>query len=461
MIIVSHRGPFAFRRTDGGFAARRGAGGVVSALGPLLLGDDAPGRRSGEQVRWVAAAIGDDDRAAVAAGEAGVDEVDLHLLALDPVQHRAHYDVISNSVLWFLLHGLYDLTRRPRFDGRFFEAWDAYEAVNTAFAASVAEFASEGETVLVQDYQLFLVPGLLRAARPDLKITFFCHTPFCGPNSIRVLPDAVAEAVCSSVASVPTGFHTDRWARGFDASVREVLGDGTSLTTFVAPLGPDRDALEQVLSSDRAIQAGAALDELAGARLLIVRSDRIEPSKNIVRGFQTYETLLERHPEWQGRVVFVAMLYGSREGLPEYLAYRSEVEQSVAAVNRRFGTGNWEPVHLFTDDDFPRSLAGLARADVLWVNPIRDGLNLVAKEGPVVNTRNAVLCLSPEAGAWSELGDAALAVHPYDLVHGADTLHAALSMNDDDRAERASRLRTLASSRTPADWLTDQLEAAR
>ncbi|MEZ5171742.1 MAG: trehalose-6-phosphate synthase [Acidimicrobiia bacterium] len=461
MIIVSHRGPFAFRRTDDGFEARRGAGGVVSALGPLLLGDDAPGRRSDEQVRWVAAAIGDDDRAAVAAGEADVDEVDLHLLALDRAEHRAHYDVISNSVLWFLLHGLYDLTRRPRFDERFFEAWDAYEAVNTAFAQSVSEFASEDETVLVQDYQLFLVPGLLRAARPDLKVAFFCHTPFCGPNSIRVLPDDVAAALCSSVASVPTGFHTDRWARGFTASVREVLGDGTSLTTFVAPLGPDRAALEAVVSSERSREAREALDDLAGDCSLIVRSDRIEPSKNIVRGFQTYEALLERHPRWQGRVVFVAMLYGSREGLPEYLAYRSEVEQAVAAVNRRFATDDWEPVHLFTDDDFPRSLAGLARADVLFVNPIRDGLNLVAKEGPVVNTRDAVLCLSREAGSWSELGDAALAVHPYDLVHGADTLDRALSMSEEERSERAARLRALAQARTPADWLSDQLDAAR
>ncbi|MCZ7529947.1 MAG: trehalose-6-phosphate synthase [Acidimicrobiia bacterium] len=461
MIIVSHRGPFSFRRIGDSFEARRGAGGVVSALGPLLLGDDAPGRLSDEPVRWVAAAIGDDDRAAVEAGAADVDEVDLHLLALDPAQHRAHYEVISNATLWFVLHGMYDLVRRPRFDDRFFEAWEAYVAVNAAFAASVVEFASPGETVLVQDYQLFLVPGMLRDARPDLAITFFCHTPFCGPNSMRVLPDAVATAICSSVAAVPTGFHTQRWARAFEAGVHEILGEDTTATTFVAPLGPDRSALADVLDSDRAVEADGALDALVKDRAVIVRSDRIEPSKNIVRGFLAYDLLLEKFPRWRGSVVFVAMLYGSREGLPEYLAYRSEVEQAVENVNRRWRTDSWDPVLLFTDDDFPRSLAGLARADVLFINPIRDGLNLVAKEGPVINRHDAVLCLSPEAGAWAELGGAAVAVHPYDLVQAASALDEALAMDPAERRHRADDLRRLATARTPADWLTDQLDAAR
>ncbi len=461
MIIVSHRGPFSFRRVDDGFEARRGAGGVVSALGPLLLGDDAPGRLSDEPVRWVAAAIGDDDRAAVEAGMAEVDELDLHLLALDPAQHRSHYEVISNATLWFVLHGMYDLVRRPRFDERFFEAWDAYVAVNAAFAETVAEFASPGETVLVQDYQLFLVPGMLRDARPDLAITFFCHTPFCGPNSMRVLPDAVATAICSSVAAVPTGFHTQRWARAFEAGVHEILGEDATPTTFVAPLGPDRSALADVLDSERAVEAAGALDALVADRAVIVRSDRIEPSKNIVRGFLAYDLLLEKFPRWRGSVVFVAMLYGSREGLPEYLAYRSEVEQAVENVNRRWRADSWDPVLLFTDDDFPRSLAGLARADVLFINPIRDGLNLVAKEGPVINRHDAVLCLSPEAGAWAELEGAAVAVHPYDLVQAASALDEALAMDPAERRHRADDLRRLAAARTPADWLTDQLDAAR
>ncbi len=461
MIVVSNRGPFSFRREpDGSFTARRGAGGVVSALGPLLLGGGA-GRRD-DPVRWVAAAIGDDDRAAVEADVASVEEVDLRLLAIDPADQRAHYDVVSNSTLWFLVHGLFDLTRRPRFEPVWFEAWAAYERVNRGFADAVIEIAAPDEVVLVQDYHLLLVPGMLRAARPDLRVVLFVHTPWCGPNSMRILPTAVAEAICRSIASVPTGFHTSRWARSFTASALDVLGDGApEPVTFVSSLGPDRDALSEVATSEAARAAASTLAASVGDRRVVVRSDRIEPSKNIARGFLAFDQLLAAHPEWRGEVVLAAMCYPSREGLPEYLAYRHEVDATAAAVNRRWGTPEWTPILLSTDDDFPRSIAALARADVFLVNPIRDGLNLVAKEGPLVNERDAVLCLSPEAGAWEELGPAALAAHPYDLVATAEALHDALVMPPADRTRRARDLRSRAAARTPADWLADQLEAAR
>ncbi len=389
MIVVSNRGPFSFRREDdGSFTPRRGAGGVVSALGPLLLGGEAD--HADDPVRWVAAAIGEDDRAAVGAGAATVGDVDLRLLALDRADQRAHYDVVSNSTLWFLVHGLFDLMRRPRFDPFWFEAWAAYERVNQAFADAVLEIAGDGEVVLVQDYHLLLVPGLLRAARPDLRVVLFVHTPWCGPNSMRILPTEVATAICRSIASVPTGFHTSRWARSFTASALDVLGERAPVpATFVSSLGPDRDALSDVAASERARTAATNLAARVGKRRVIVRSDRIEPSKNIARGFLAFDQLLRTHTEWKGEVVFAAMCYASREGLPEYLAYRHEVEATAAAVNRRWGTPEWTPIVLSTDDDFPRSIAALGRADVFLVNPIRDGLNLVAKEGPLVNTRDA------------------------------------------------------------------------
>jgi len=234
VIVVSHRGPYSFTpNPDGGFDARRGAGGVVSALSPLLarLGDE-------ERALWVAAAIGDDDRAAVRAGAAHAPGIDLALLDLDEAEHRLHYDVVSNSVLWFLHHGLFDLPRRPRFDARFREAWDAYVAVNRRFAECVADRARPGEVVLVQDYQLALVPGMLRERRGDVPVVHFTHTPFCGPSSIRVLPDDVAGALCRSMASGPAGFHTRRWAAAFTASIREVLGPETADTSFAASSDP-------------------------------------------------------------------------------------------------------------------------------------------------------------------------------------------------------------------------------
>jgi trehalose 6-phosphate synthase len=459
-MLVTHRGPYRFSmQDDGSFAASRGAGGIVSALLPLVHGN---GTADTERQAWVAAAIDDGDRGAVVAGAAQVPGLDLHLLELDPGLHRLHYDVVSNAVLWFLHHGLFDLPRRPRFDQHFRAAWEGYVAVNSAFASTVAAAAAPNERVLVHDYQLALVPGMVRETRPDLRVVHFTHTPFCGPNSIRVLPTDVARDLCASMSAVPCGFHTDRWARAYQASAAEILGADHAVTpSFATPLGPDPVALATLAASDATARAAAELAEVVGDRMLILRSDRIDLSKNIVRGFAAYDHLLEQHPEWNGRVVFVALLNRSRESLAEYLAYEQEVDQAAARVNERHGTAAWQPVVVDTRDDYEQTIAGFARYDVLLVNPVKDGLNLVAKEGPIVNTRSGVLVLSPEAGAYDELHEAALPIHPYDIEHGAAALHEALAMAGDERDERASRLRELALVHTPQTWLAELLAHAR
>ncbi len=453
MIVVSHRGPVSFSaEEDGTFSFSRGAGGVVSGLAPLLTGTGAT---------WVAAAISDDDRAAVKAGAASVADYDLVLLDLDPRAHGLHYDVVSNATLWPLFHGMFDLIRRPRFDKRFLEAWDAYVAVNEIFAAATAKAAGEGEVALVQDYQLALVPGALRKTRPDLRLVHFTHTPFCGPEGIRVLPEAVATELCASMASVPAGFHTRRWLRNYAGAAAEVLGSTGAVTPpFVAPLGPDPADLAEVSASPDAQAAADRFAGLVGDRMAVVRVDRLEPSKNIVRGFAAYDLLLETRPEWRERVVFVALAYPSRENLPEYLAYRQEVEQAAGRVNQRWATGDWQPVVLDTNDDYPMSVAALGGYDVLVVNPVRDGLNLVAKEGALLNRRNGVLCLSRGAGSFDELAEAAVEIHAFDVLQGAAALHAALSMPAGERAARSQRLKELAGARTPARWLEDLLAHA-
>ncbi|HEX4490115.1 MAG TPA: trehalose-6-phosphate synthase [Acidimicrobiia bacterium] len=453
MIIASQRGPVSFSAApDGGFVARRGAGGVVSALAPLVAATP--------DACWFAAAGSADDRAAVRAGAARVDGLDCRLLAVDEDARRMQVDIVCNSTLWFLYHGLFDHVRRPRFDARFREAWDAYGLVNTDFADAIANAATDGDVVIVNDYHLSLVPEMLRSRRPDLRVVHFSHTPFCGPNTIRVLPDTVAESICRSLGASAAGFHTQRWADAFSASVRTVLGAPPHHPPFAASLGPDVDALESARSEPGVANARDALDGLLDDRVAIVRVDRIEPSKNIVRGFLAFDALLDARPDLRGRVVFVARVYPSRQGLAEYLAYTNEVEQVVDRVNERWATAAWQPIVLDARDDYPRTIAALERSDVLLVNPVRDGLNLVAKEGPVLNRRDGVVCLSREAGAFDELAPAVEMVHPYDLDQTAAALATAIDLEPAARAERAKRLRALVTTRNPRVWLDDLVAAA-
>jgi trehalose 6-phosphate synthase len=454
IMIVSNRGPVSFRRDDDGeLVARRGAGGLVSGLAPLVAGTSAS---------WLATAISDDDRAAVAGQQHQVIDADgLHarLLELDPDDYRMAYDVVCNATLWFVHHHLFDLARRPRFDDVWWEAWDAYRRVNEAFADEVADDAPEGAAILVQDYHLCLLAPALLERRPDLRIVHVSHTPFAAPELLAVLPTrARRELLQGMAAHHACGFHSARWAANFVASCE---ADGIAPpATFVAPLGPDPDDLAATAATDACRAEGAQLDsELAGRRL-VLRVDRVELSKNLLRGFHAFDVLLEDHPEWREQVVFAAFVYPSREGLSDYLSYAQEVDGLVRRLNEKWATPGWTPILYDASDNYPRSVAALQRFDVLLVNPIRDGLNLVAKEGMLVNERDGLLALSPGAGAWDELGEHALEAHPYDLTGTAEALHRGLSIEGPERAAQSAALRAAAAARTPADWLDDQLRAA-
>ena len=451
LLIVSNRGPVSFAVGDDGEpVARKGAGGLVSGLGPLI---------AGTETIWLAAAMSDGDRLVARDGVVEREGFRIRLLDLDPATFAMAYDVIGNATLWFVHHHLYDLARRPRFEHRWREAWDAYRAVNLAFAAAVAETAPPDAVVLVQDYHLTLLAPTLAETRPDLRLVHFAHTPFAAPDLFAVLPDdAATELLAGLAAHHACGFHTERWAESFGACCDRFLGRRPP--TFVAPLAPDADDIRAVAAGDACADELAALDHELDGRQLIARVDRIELSKNIVRGFHAYDDLLERYPRWRGQVVFGAFIYPSREGLAEYLAYRQEVDRVVAEINERWGTDDWTPILLDSSDNFPRSVAALRRYDALLVNPIRDGLNLVAKEGPLVNDHDGLLILSPESGAWAELGEVAVGANPFDITATADALDHVLGLGRAERGDQARALRAAVEQRTPADWLADQLAAA-
>ena len=458
MVVVSNRGPISFELDEDDRPAPVGtAGGLAGTLHPLLAGTGAT---------WVAASMSEADRRAAAEGLMAEDGLRIVTVEPDPDLYRMAYDVVSNAALWFCHHHLYDLPRRPRFDRHWLDAWDAYRHVNLLFADAVAAEAPDGASVLVQDYHLSLVGSALAKARPDLRTVHFSHTPFADPNMLRTLPsNAVGELLAGMAGFGACGFHTLRWEASFrgayaDPALATAAGVDRPPPTFVAPLGPDPDAVAMEAGSAAATEAGAELGRLVGGRKLLVRVDRVELSKNILRGFWAYEELLDTQPRWRGQVVFLALVYPSRQGLADYLAYRAEVEHTAVRINETWGTPDWTPIVLDVADDRDRSVAALTRYDVLLVNPVRDGLNLVAKEGPLLNQTDGVVVLSREAGAWDELAASAIGINPFDVTETAGALDLALAMDDAERSSRAAALRSTVRGRTAADWLADQLSAA-
>ncbi|MEV6795375.1 trehalose-6-phosphate synthase [Streptomyces sp. NPDC051320] len=452
ILVASNRGPVSYTlREDGELDSRRGGGGLVSGLS--AVGGDADSL-------WVCAALGEGDREAVRRG-AGEDGV--RMLDIDAEVHHAAYNDIANSVLWFVHHMLYQTPLEPVFDAAFRQQWAAYRTYNRAFADALAAEAAKGAVVLVQDYHLALVPGMLRELRPDLRIGHFSHTPWAPVDYFRLLPDDIGEELLRGILGADrAGFLTRRWADAFIGCCTEVLG-GTGRTRIgVHGLGADAGFLRARSHEpdvERRMQELRGRIGGSGDRKTIVRVDRTELSKNIVRGLHAFRELLDTRPEWRGRLVHLALAYPSRQDLAVYRDYMDEVRRVADAINSRYGTDDWTPVVLYLKDDFARSLAAYRLADVALVNPIRDGMNLVAKEVPVVSDHGCALVLSREAGAHEELGPDAVTVNPYDVSGTAAALHEALTMPGPERAERTGRLAAAATALPPQRWFLDQLEA--
>ncbi|MGW0417972.1 alpha,alpha-trehalose-phosphate synthase (UDP-forming) [Streptomyces sp. NPDC003015] len=452
VLVASNRGPVSYEvREDGSLHAKRGGGGLVSGLS--AIGSDAGSL-------WVCSALGDGDREAV---RRGVGEAGVRMLDIPADVHADAYNGIANSVLWFVHHLLYQTPLEPSFDAEFRRQWASYETYNRAFAEALAEEAAEGAAVLVQDYHLCLVPGMLRELRPDLRIAHFSHTPWAPVDYFRMLPDDIAGRLLRGMLGADRlGFLTRRWADAFTACAEQFAGGLGETRIGVHGLGADADFLRaRSHEADVEERIVGLREEIGAGRKTIVRVDRTELSKNIVRGLRAYRRLLESRPEWRERVVHVAFAYPSRQDLAVYRDYTAEVQRVAEEINDTFGTPGWTPVLLNLKDDFARSLAAYRLADVALVNPIRDGMNLVAKEVPVVSDEGCALVLSREAGAYEELGDDAIVVNPYDVEQTAAALHEALTMPAHERVERAKRLTAAATALPPAQWFLDQLNALK
>jgi trehalose 6-phosphate synthase len=467
--MVSNRGPVEYYQDRSGeLRSRRAGGGLATALASVAA------RRP---VTWVAAPVTGADRE-MAGRERPIELGEgrrLRLVSTRPAEYDLFYGSLCNPLLWFLQHSMWDLLRRrdPAAEARF--AWEhGYLPVNEAFGKAVAQElrASGARQVMMHDYHLYTAPETVRRLVPDAALQHFVHIPWPPADEWRVLPAEITASICRGLlANDSVTFQTEESVRHFIETCRAFVpgatsGDGWARSrgrrtrVWANPISVDIEDLRTRVSSRRARPYLERFGSLTRRRL-IVRVDRLDPSKNVVAGFQAYDRFIEKYPRWKGRVRFLAFLVPSRGSIAEYRAYTRQVFALVEAINARHGRPGWQPVEVYHENNRLQALAAMSVYDALLVNPYRDGMNLVSKEGPVVNRRDGVLVLSATAGAHAELRAGALSVQPEDIEGTAEALHKALVMAPAERRRRAALLRDAIEQHDLQDWLRRQLDDLR
>ncbi len=472
LVLVSNRGPVTF---GPGGEVQRGSGGLVTAL---------TGLASHREAVWIASAMneydaevsrGHGERAFPVRSPAG-GEYQVRLVVSDPDAYDRFYNVFANPMLWFIQHYLWDLSNAPDIRREEIEAFEfGYNAVNEDLAKAVVEEleGNEEPVVMVHDYHFYTLPDLVRRARPDVFLHHFIHIPWTQSDAWRVLPTRIREEIFTGLlANDIIGFHTRSYRRNFLQCCRDLMDLEVDFERGLVkvgerevwvrayPLPIDHEAVRRLAQGE---QVKRFEQELLRRRrdFLILRVDRADLSKNVLRGFSAFDMFLEQHPEFRERVTFMAQLMPSRTDVPQYAEYLERIEALVAVVNHRHGTPDWMPIQLKLRDDLQEAMAAYRHYDVLLVNAMFDGMNLVAKEGPIVNEREGVSILSENTGAHEELGEYALSVNPFDIQELANSIYAALAMAPQERRRRAQGLREIVTSRDPGDWIDEQMADIR
>jgi trehalose 6-phosphate synthase len=402
----------------------------------------------------------------------------VRFLSPESSTYEGYYNVIANPLIWFLQHSMWDVPRAPVIDRATWHAWEeGYVAVNRLFAQEIAKQvqATPGSPlVMLQDYHLYLVARFMRdilAPRERPTILHFIHIPWPGPEYWRILPPTMRQAILEGLCAVDVlGFQTKEDGLNFIRTCESYLprahvhykrgriwhrNHATHIRDF--PISIDIGALQELAETQEVSEYRKEIQELIGERQLIVRIERLEPSKNIIRGFQAFEEMLELYPQHCGKVKFLAILVPSRMEVDEYQDYLDEIMAAVGRIKANYGNSEWEPIRLLIGDDYARAIAALQLYDVLLVNAIADGMNLVAKEGPIVNQRDGTLILSESTGARQQLEPGAIIIPPCDIYATAEALHQALLMPSEERKEHAGRLKWLIEREDINAWFSQQL----
>ncbi len=460
LLVVSNRLPLTAKRVSGRWRGERSSGGLVAAMAPLMEqndglwlgwpGDTLPGEPQGRESlmrEWET--------------EHGYVAVEI------PARiSRSFYEGYANDTLWPLLHGF---PTRVVFAP---ESWAAYREANERFADATASRYRKGDLVWAHDYQLLLTPRLIRERVPDARIGFFLHIPFPSSEVFRILPER-EELLLGMLGADSLAFQTHGHLHNFRRSLLQVLGlesemdrvefDGRTVHLAALPIGIQSDDWETMLRTDSKVaKRRADLNARHHGRKLIISVDRLDYTKGIPERLRTFRRLLKTSPSWRGKVTLVQIAVPSRERVPAYAELRSDVSELVGEVNGDFGTPEWQPVVYLRRSINKQELAALySAADVAWVGPLRDGMNLVAKEYVACQHEgNGVLVLSEFAGAAQELGEA-LRINPYDEVGTAETIVRALEMDVETRTERMAALHQRVHDNDAVRWAERFIDGLR
>ncbi len=473
LILVSNRGPVEHQMSGNGWPeARRGSGSVVTAFNSLA---------QKFEFTWVASAMGEGDRVVSENGQGPHiksplpgHEINLRYVVTPRRVYHKYYNILCNPLLWFLQHYMWNPPYNPNVDAAVHDAWESgYIPVNQAFANAViseAQALEQAPIVIGHDYHLYLMPEFVRKEVPEAVIQHFVHIPWPTPQYWHMIPDYIIRRICESLCTTDLlGFQTIGDVRCFLDTVEEFVPDvtvdrtnhtvarnGRTTSVKVYPISINVEEVQRIANTPRALDYENRLSADTGD-VTIVRIDRAEPNKNIVRGFRAYELMLTRYPELKGKVKFLAFLVPSRTHIRQYQRYMDEIQQVIQQINNNHGTDDWQPIVPFIENNYTQAIAGMKLYDVLLVNTIIEGMNLVAKEGPVVNNRDGVLVLSHSSGVYQQLSDGAISVSPTDIEGTMEALHQAITMSAEDRKARAARMLNSVCREDINHWLYQQM----
>ncbi len=438
-LIVSNRLPTKVLRTDDGLTFQPSEGGLATGLGSIYKqGDNV-------WIGWPGLFVEDAAEEDYIRQELRADN--MAPVFLTEAEIRDFYEGFSNSTLWPTFHYFSEFATYEQ------THWEAYVAVNEKFCAAVLAQAGPEDTIWVQDYQLLLLPAMLREARPEASIGFFLHIPFPSHELMRVLPWR-NELLRGMLGADLIGFHTFGYMRHFLSSVAHALGlpaqngrietANRSVRVDAFPMGIDYERYAQAAASDEAKGHEARYREVLRDTRVILSIDRLDYTKGIAQRLRAFDLLLQRYPEWRGQVSLIMLVVPSRDQVAQYAALKEEIDELTGRINAQYRTIDWNPILYFYRSLPLEELAALFRiAEVALVTPMRDGMNLVAKEYVASRLdQRGVLILSERAGAARELSDAII-INPTDMGQLTEAMHDALVMPEEEQITRMAAMQAL------------------